>query len=417
MKKLSILIALFALGLVAYFAYALLTEPQDFPLNPAVAGKGEIALPDAPDKWHGQVDYKLLDRQLADIAARPEMAGLAVAVIEHGKLSFVKTYGVADRATGAPVTPHTLFRWASASKTVAGVMAATFASEGAIDLQKPVADWGTSLRLPDDAQSHLTVAQLLSQRTGLTKNAYDEKLEAGEDPQDIRRELANAPLQCEPGTCHTYQNVAFDTISEILTKAGGRSYADTVVSQLFLPLGMTSATYGMKGLTGSKDWARPYRNGQLRPLRESYWRIPAAAGVSSNIVDFARWLEAAMGRRPEIVSKSVLKLAQTPLVETQGLYGGALKQAIGDAGYGLGWRSFTYAGHRLIGHSGAVDGYRSTLIFDPETQTGVVALWNSDWGVPFRIPFAVFDSYDNRTDTNWLDLSDLPPAPQAVEPE
>ena len=67
-------------------------------------------------------------------------------------------------------------------------------------------------------------------------------------------------------------------------------------------------------------------------------------------------------------------------------------------------RSFDYDGHRLFGHSGAVDGYRATLIFDPATRTGVVAMWNSNWGTPFRIPFPVLDSYNQRTDSRWLEL-------------
>ena len=48
------------------------------------------------------------------------------------------------------------------------------------------------------------------------------------------------------------------------------------------------------------------------------------------------------------------------------------------------------------------------MIFEPTTRNGVVAMWNSNWGRPFRIPFAVFDSYDKRPDSRWLDLSDLP---------
>jgi beta-lactamase class C len=111
----------------------------------------------------------------------------------------------------------------------------------------------------------------------------------------------------------------------------------------------------------------------------------------------------------------VLQIAQAPRVATRRLYSGDLAQAITDAQYGLGWRSFTYAGHRLAGHSGAVDGYRATMIFEPATKTGVVAMWNSNWGVPFRIPFAVLDSYHNRVDSNWFDLSGIP-LPSTVTP-
>ena len=257
----------------------------------------------------------------------------------------------------------------------------------------------------------MTVAELLSQRTGLTKNAYDEKLEEGQDPALLRASLATAPLQCEPGTCHTYQNVAFDTANEILGKAANKPFPDAVEDRFFLPLGMVSAGYGMKRLTGANDWARPHNGAHVRPVKEAYWRVPAAAGVESDIVDFATWMQAMMGSRPDVLPPAVLQIAHRPRVGTARLYGGALRQAIGDASYGLGWRNFTYAGLRLQGHSGAVSGYRATMIFEPATRTGVVALWNSDWGFPFRIPFAALDSYHGRADAGWLDLSKLPPAP------
>jgi len=303
-----------------------------------------------------------------------------------------------------------VFRWASVSKTVTGTLAASLASEDTVDLERPIASWRNSLRLPGGAERQVTLAQLLSQRTGLTKNAYDERLEDGKSPAVIRSELAAAPLQCQPGTCYTYQNIAFDAASEILAQATNRSFADSASERFFLPLGMASATYGMQGLTGSKDWARPHNGSAVRVLKESYWRVPAAAGVNSNIVDFARWMQATMGGRPDVLPAAVLRLAQNPRINTPRSYGGDLARANSDGGYGLGWRSFTYDGHRLVGHSGGVDGFRATMIFDPATRNGVVAMWNSNWGRPFRIPFAVFDSYHKRPDSRWLDLSDIEPA-------
>lgn len=366
-------------------------------------------LPDTPAQWRGRIDYRALDRQLAALAERREMAGLAVAVVENGKLTFVRTYGVADAVSGAPVTQHTLFRWASVSKTATGAMAATLAKEDKLDLDRPVAAWRTSLRLPGGAEARISLAELLAQRTGLTKNAYDEKLEDGQDAALLRTSLATAPLQCLPGTCHTYQNIAFDAASEILSESADQPFTDAVEERLFLPLGMASAKYGMASMTGAKDWARPHRDGQVRSLSDAYWRVPAAAGVESDIVDFATWMRAMMGERPDVLPEKILELAHRPRVATERLYGGPLRQAIIDAYYGLGWRRFNYDGHVLEGHSGAVSGYRSTMIFEPATRTGVVALWNSDWGFPFRIPFAAIDSYHKRDAVNWLDLSEIPP--------
>ncbi|MGB5078400.1 MAG: serine hydrolase domain-containing protein [Sphingorhabdus sp.] len=405
----KMLVAATALGLGSWYGVHTLASQPHAAAALSQSVDLEEAIPDTPNEWRGRVDYRNLDQQLAIFASRPEMAGLAVAVVEAGKISFVRTYGVVDRTTGIPVTQNTVFRWASVSKTVTGTLAAALASEDSVDLERPIAGWQNSLRLPGGAEEQVTLAQLLSHQTGLTKNAYDEKLEDGQSPRLLRASLSSAPLQCPPGTCHSYQNIAFDVASEILTQGAKRPFSDAVTERFFLPLGMTSATYGMSGLTGAKDWARPHNGSAVRELSPSYWRVPAAAGVQSNVVDFARWLQAAMGERPDVIPAPVLRLAQAPRVKTDRLYGGALRQANFDAKYGLGWRSFTYAGHRLVGHSGAVDGFRATMIFDPATGIGVVAMWNSNWGAPFRIPFAVIDSYDKREDSHWLDMSDIPP--------
>jgi beta-lactamase class C len=239
-------------------------------------------------------------------------------------------------------------------------------------------------------------------------------------PGLIRLALAAAPLKCQPGSCHTYQNIAFDAASEILGQAAGRPFDAAVAERFFRPLGMASARYGMAGLADAKDWARPHHQGQVRALKEAYWLVPAAAGVNSNITDFAKWMQAMMGVRGDVVTAPVLQLAQSPRVATPRLYSGALAAALSDAHYGLGIRRVTYQGRQLIGHSGAVAGYRATMIFEPQTRTGVVAMWNSNWGVPFRIPFAVLDSYHQRQGVRWLDLSDVPlpvPDPAATPGE
>ncbi len=408
-KYLAPLLGLAALLLVGWYGdRALVVQQAGFPLPVLAEPEVESRLPTEPGDWQGKIEYNRLDRDFAALAARPEMAGLAVAIVEDGDLRFVSTYGVADKQSGEQVTPQTVFRWASLSKGVAGSLAAKLSEEGGLNLNAPLSNWRTSLRLPGGVESRITLAQLLSHQTGLTKNAYDIKLEDGESPGLLRAELATAPLQCVPGTCHSYQNIAFDAASEILAQAAGTLYSDAVQERLFEPLGMKSAQFDMAGLTGAQSWARPHRGNEVRTLSESYWRVPAAAGVSSDIVDMARWLRAQMGENKDILSSHALVLAHAHRIRTGRVYSGDLARALDQPAYGLGWRSFTYAGRQLVGHSGAVDGYRATMIFDPATRTGVVAMWNSGWGRPFRLPFAVLDSYYGLPEHDWLDLHDLP---------
>src|SRR3546814_3207028 len=77
---------------------------------------------------------------------------------------------------------------------------------------------------------------------------------------------------------------------------------------------MVSAGYGMARLTSAEDWAKPHRGAHVRPVKEAYWRVPAAAGVESDIVDFATWMQAMMGSRPDVLPAAALQLAHRPRV-------------------------------------------------------------------------------------------------------
>lgn len=364
-----------------------------------------LVLPLTPEDWRGAIDYRALDARIQTMMADRTMEGLAIAVVENGRLSFVQGYGLTSAQDGEKVDADTIFRWASLSKTVAATLSADLARDGTFSLSDPLGKFNTSLRLPADAQNTLTIEQLLSQRTGLPRNAYDGWLESGRDPREIRTSLAAVPLLCPPGTCHSYQNIAYDTIREVVETATHQPYAEVARQKLFLPLGMTSTTIGLDGLQAAKHWARPSRNGYAMPLVDAYYRVPAAAGVNSNIVDLARWMQAQMGDAPAVLPAAVLADIQRPRVNTGRPYGNSpLGRSLEHPGYGLGMRSFTYKGRLLVGHSGAVDGYRSTMMFDPAAKTGVVMLWNSEGNLPFKLQAEVFDSAYHLPFTDWLQL-------------
>jgi beta-lactamase class C len=401
--------ALAALGVALSPATRAADPKTDAPRDAAAP----LEVPTDPAEWRGEIDYRALDTRLAAMMSDPSMTGLAVAVVEDGRLSFVRGYGVASVETGEPVGAHTVFRWASLSKTVAGTLSARLAADGVFDLSDRVGAFPTSLRLPGGAEQALTLEQLLSQQTGLPKNAYDGRLEDGEDAAAIRQSLALAPTVCLPGACHTYQNIAFDAISEVIADRTGEAYGQVVAERLFAPLGMKSASVDATGLTAAPHWARPHRHGTALPFVETYYRVPAAAGVNSDIVDLARWMQALMGLRPDVLPAEVLATAQHARVSTGRPYGRlAIARELQSPGYGLGMRSFTYKGHQLLGHSGGLSGYRATMMFDPATRTGIAMLWNSDANLPFRFQAEFMDRAYGLPFMDWLELKT---PPQTVE--
>lgn len=367
------------------------------------------------------VDYRRLDERLRRLAQRPTMVGLAVGVIENGEIRFLQGYGTTASDNQEPVTVDTVFRWASLSKGVAGDMVALLHEDGALSLTHPVARWASSMRLPGGAEHRTNLEDLLSHRLGLPRNAQDPKLEDGGDPRYLRSTLATLNLACAPATCHAYQNVAFDAASEIVERVTGKPYAEAVRERLFAPLGMTSASMTREGLMSAPSWARGHGGGRSsRPIvvAESYYRVAAAGGVNSSIKDLTLWMRAQMGLAPGVLSPEILRIVQAPRVATPRENSRKRKYAerIGNSAYGLGWRSYDYAGHRIIGHHGGVRGYRALILFDPERKSGVVALWNSSASQPNGLEFEVMDMIYGIEFRDWMDLDRAGGVPAPAAP-
>ena len=189
---------------------------------------------------------------------------------------------------------------------------------------------------------------------------------------------------------------------------------------IFEPLGMATASIGRAGLTGSDSWARPYSKRSKLPgppqektVKDAYYLIPAAGGVNGSIRDLALYARAQMGLAPDVLSAAALDMLQTPRIYTSGeqrRMSSHYRGTVRDARYGLGWRIYKYgeAGNRVIGHRGAVEGYRSFILFDPERETGVVLLWNASTGLPNGIGFEVMDMVYDLPPQDWMELDTAP---------
>ena len=359
--------------------------------------------PSVDTRYRGRIDYRDFDNRVNAMMADPSMVGLSVAVIEDGRISFAKGYGTTQAVGGVPVDNRTVFRWASLSKGVAATMVGELAAEGKVSLEAPVSAYATTLRLPMGAETRATVDDLLSHRLGITRNALDNKLEAGMDPRILRPQLAALKAVCAPGVCHAYQNVAFDASAEIVQNLTGRSYQSAVQQRLFGPLGMVDASLSRAGLVSAKSWARPHVGRRTVTVNDNYYRVPAAGGVNSSILDLERWMQAQMGAAPEVVPNRVLDVIHAPRIDAN-RHRGMFNQAMGSSQYALGWRDYNYLGHRLIGHQGAVMGYRATVLFDPVRKSGIAMLWNSQSGKPVPLQLELLDRLYGFPRRDWLGL-------------
>jgi beta-lactamase class C len=355
-------------------------------------------------------DVARFEAMAQQIAADQRVPGLAMAIVHNGRVISARGYGVTDMQAATPVDSHTVFRLASLSKGFASTMAGLLVNDGTLRWDSKLTQYLPNFRLSDPvAAQRITVADLLSHRLGLPYNAYDRDLERYVDYRTLTHKLADAPLKCEPGTCYAYQNVAFSLIGDIVFAATGDFYSQEVQRRLFMPLGMNDASLGLEGIEGSPSWARPHvrtRGGWVSVTpKPTYYQLPPAAGVNASASDMAQWLIAQTGHRPDVVPAPLLATLHAPLVDTPGeMRSSWRRERLGSAGYALGWRVYDYAGHRLIYHGGAVQGYRGMIAMLPQRDLGVVVLWNSESSLPSGLVPTILDSAIGLSEHTWLDI-------------
>ena len=355
-------------------------------------------------------DVRQFESMAQQLVANQRVPGLAMAMVHDGRILSARGYGITDTSHASPVDSHTVFRLASLSKSFAGTMTGLLVNDGSLRWDSKLVDYLPTFRLSNPlASQQLTVADLLSHRVGLTHNAFDRDLEQYVDFRTLTQRLAYAPLQCAPGTCYSYQNVAFSLVGDMVFAATGDFYAQEVQRRIFKPLGMNDASLGLEGIQASPSWARPHvrgRGGWVSQMpKTTYYQVLPAAGVNASASDMAQYLIAHTGHRPDVLPAPLLATLHHQLVDTPSEIRGSSwrRTRLTGAGYALGWRTYKYAGHDVVFHGGAVQGYRGLIAMVPELDFGVAILWNSESSLPSGMLPTILDTALGLPPGQWLD--------------
>jgi beta-lactamase class C len=331
----------------------------------------------------------------------PFVPGVAIVVVSGGQVKSLQGYGVRRAGTREKVTPDTVFRLASLSKSFAATAASALVNEGKISWDTTV----TSL-LPDVAFKNarygkqLTFRNILSQASGLPRHTYTHFIDENMGYAEIVRRLRYVNFVCPPGKCYAYQNVSFSLAGEMIKKKSGISFEKYAAQKIFTPLGMRSASYGLASYNASPNRAAPHINNGSRwiptAVTPNWYRVAPAAGVNASITDMSKFLLGQMGKRPEALPLTVLNPIQSRVTKNtpaQNYYG--VRKAVGNTAYGMGWRVFDYGRYKnFIHHGGHVKGFRTEMVFNRDLQIGMVFLTNSESRFAKDIIFKFLDMYE-----------------------
>lgn len=327
-----------------------------------------------------------LDQRVEQLMKAANVPGLAIAIIEDGKVVSVRAYGERDTGKHLPLQTDTVMYAASITK-----MAFAYAVMGLVDEHRLDLDASIASDLPkplpayekyadltgDDRWKQLTPAILLSHRSGFPNFRY---WQPGKE-YDPNGKLS---FWFDPGTRYAYSGEGINLLQFVIENGKGIDVGELMRDRLFTPFGMTRT-----GMTWRDDFADNLaigydENGKAlgHKHRES---VRAAGSMDTTPHDYAQLLAAMV--RGDGLSAATYKDWLTPRVSihsvqqfpTIGAPDTTDNEAIG-LGYGLGMARYQSTHGPVFFKSGHDDGTNNLAACQMGSRDCVLIMSNSSNG-------------------------------------
>jgi CubicO group peptidase (beta-lactamase class C family) len=337
------------------------------------------------------------------VMERDQIPGVAVGIVEHGRLVYARGFGDRDREQHLPMTPDTLVPLGSASKAFTATAIGLLADEGKLSLDAPVRSYLPDFTLADPvASATLTTRDLLTHRSGLPRHDFF-WYQAPFSRDELYRRLRFLEPSGPPRARWRYNSLMFVVAGRIVEKLSGESWERFVHERILCPLGMRRTVLAAEAMEADADHASPYalRDGKLQKIAmlTHLHAIAPAGAVQSSVRDLARWLVFHATRSPALLGEAMWRELHRPQAEMPP----PDQPEIRDADYALGWIHESYRGHPLVVHNGSIDGFTVHLGFLPETGQGVVLLANRDAAreALAALAYSIYDRLLGLTPIDW----------------
>ncbi|MGF1725269.1 serine hydrolase domain-containing protein [Photobacterium nomapromontoriensis] len=328
---------------------------------------------------HDQMAIEL-DKYVKGVVSKG-VPGASLAVVINGDIRLLRGYGVTKKGGKEKVDSATVFPLASISKTFASAAVSILVDQGVIEWDTHIIPYLDGIEFNNvELGKSLTLRHVLSHTTGLVPQAYSDLLEDNVSYSRILQMLNRVKFVCDPGKCYGYQNIVYNLSADMLSLAIGKDYPSFVKEQIFIPLNMEHASYGIEEYKKADNRATPHVRvkagwAAVKPA-PYYYRVPAAAGVNASAQDLAKWMLAQFGHNPSLLSPSSLAVMHKPHIRANQY---RYRSKLSNVHYGLGWRVFDYQSITgFIHHGGWVKGIRTEMVFNRVTQTGIIFLANCE---------------------------------------
>jgi CubicO group peptidase (beta-lactamase class C family) len=308
-----------------------------------------------------------IDEEFAEFD-RPDVPGLVLMVIENGKASIVRSYGLANLETRAPCQPETNFRLASVTKAFTAMAVMILVEKGALSLDDKLPLFFSGF-LP--CGHDIKIRHLLTHTSGLLD--YEEWIPRGTTAQLHDRGVLEIlrrqnKTHFPPGARFRYSNGGYALLALIVEAASGLGFAAYLRREIFQPLEMNNTVAWEDGVSEVPHRALGYSK-KAGVFDQTDQDLTSAVlgdgGVYSSVNDLLKWDQALYTEK--LVSGAMLSQAFTTHSSSSDMPG---------SGYGFGWHVEGRGAETRVWHHGSTCGFSSSFHRFPERKWSVILMAN-----------------------------------------
>ncbi|MFC8270067.1 serine hydrolase domain-containing protein [Streptomyces cinereoruber] len=299
--------------------------------------------------------------------------GAIVSLSAPGKGEYVRAYGVADKATGAPMRTDFNTRMGSETKTFTVTAILQLVDRGELELGDPIGKYVDGV--PNGGK--ITLRDLADMRSGLFNYSEDpdfQKQLVGNPrqpltPQQLLDYSFRHPVNFQPDARFEYSNTNLILLGLVVEKVSGQPLKDFLRENITEPAGLPD-TFLPTGAEFPQPHAQGYTDQGGGPAQEiatdwdPSWAWAAGAMIST-VRDLRSWART-------VATGTLLE----PNTQAERL----VPRSTFAPGIGYGMGIFLTEG--WIGHNGSLPGYESVTVYLPEARATMVVVLNTDDAAP-----------------------------------
>ncbi len=290
--------------------------------------------------------------------------GIAIGIVQSGKLVYERGFGFATLEKHVPVTPDTEFYVGGLTEEFTAAAILLLSQDGKLKLDDPVSKYVPEFKLA----ANVTIAQLLTQTSGLPNYADAPGLNVDQTktikPAEIFAAVDKMKPLAAPGLVYATNPLNYLLAGVIVEHASGVPLSDYLEQHIFIPLVMDHTFLaGDNGISPSRatGYTRSGRAFTAAQTWDPAW-LGGYAGLVSTIDDLAKW-DVEM---PVLLRVDAVRTIFTPAGST------------GATHYGMGWVADRRGGKDFVWSNGEIPGYRAMNALLPTEHVAVIVLSNSD---------------------------------------